>query len=366
MPRLAGKGRFLKQYFRLLLGRRAYASRTAYLALSQDFTSFKGGRYFSLLAYYLHMGGYRIVLVGEIGQSLGLVRHRFAKPLIESLVFSGIRRHLPSHLPSAALVVTDLDHVRPEARVARLRFGYELKSGGDYDIAMPYGMFPAHYISGVVSTIRKLRSDVKSMRVFFSGSRQEDTYNSKRFVRQYSKLNRYQTINCLYASQTEKHYVTEAEGLGEACQPPFSPGLTLIDTDQVRVPERAWLPTLAKSDFFLACVGASMPLAHNAVESLGVGVIPILSYPEFFEPPLVDGETCLVFSDCASLEDAITRAVEMSTEKVAEIRARVTRYYDSYLDPCLFIEKLDESLALSQSVRVGLPFCDARLGQDVA
>lgn len=365
MPRIAGKGTFIARYAHLAASGRAMSGRTAYLILSQPFVAFKGGRYFSLLVHYLRSGGYRVILVGSLRQSLGLVRHRFGRPLVDHCILAGIRMRLPEKLPEDALIVTDREDVRPVARLAHLRYGYELKRGSHYSVAVPYGMFPSHYEGDAANEVRKLRSRLKTMRLFLSGSLQQDTYDSKRFVRRYSKMNRYQTVSCIYEADLMDQLVgTDAE-LEATLQPPYHAGFTFADTSRVRVPESQWLRTLARSDFFLSCVGASMPLSHNAVESLALGVVPILSYPEFFDPPLVDGETCLTFDDCEGLSAALTRGREMPQEQVRTMQVRVAQYYDEHLDPRRFVATLDAALpdAAASPLYIGMPFCDAGLGQ---
>ena len=40
-----------------------------------------------------------------------------------------------------------------------------------------------------------------------------------------------------------------------------------------------------------------MPMCHNIIESMAVGVIPITNYPEWFDPDLEHMKNCIVFDD---------------------------------------------------------------------
>ncbi len=223
---------------------------------------------------------------------------------------------------------------------------------------MPFGMFPAHYHRGAPEALGVLRESARVRRIFLSGSLQDDTYNSKRMERRFNKMNRHNKMVCVQNGFGAVHVVDTVEALRAAAEEAYRQGLTLVDTAGVRIPEKAWLPPLAQSDFFLACVGASMPLSHNIIESMALGVIPITSYPEFFDPPLVEGETCLAFAGCDGLLDALTRADAMEPHHVDAMRQRVIAYYDTHLDPRRFVEQVERT---PSPVRVGLTFCNATL-----
>ncbi len=105
-------------------------------------------------------------------------------------------------------------------------------------------------------------------------------------------------------------------------------------------PER-WPEELSRCRFFVAAPGNFMPPCHNAVESLALGVVPIISYPEWFRPHLQDGVNCLVYRDLVSLHRALDRALGMGPEEVRRLQEGAARYYDAYLDPRRVLQRLE-------------------------
>jgi hypothetical protein len=92
-----------------------------------------------------------------------------------------------------------------------------------------------------------------------------------------------------------------------------------------------WLYVLGLADFFLCLPGREMPMCHNAVEAMAVGSIPILSYPDWFHPPLEDGKNCIVFCSDDELVPAIRRALAMSEREIRVLRESATKYYETWL-----------------------------------
>lgn len=109
-------------------------------------------------------------------------------------------------------------------------------------------------------------------------------------------------------------------------------GSFLIDSNSARIKGHEWLGRLAASDFFLCPPGIVMPMCHNAVEALAVGAVPLICYPDWFEPALQDGVDCLAFRTVSELSAVLDRAMAMSDGEVARLREGAIRYYDEHLD----------------------------------
>ena len=106
------------------------------------------------------------------------------------------------------------------------------------------------------------------------------------------------------------------------------------------LPLKRWMRMLGVSDFFVAPPGIIMPFSHNIIESMAVGTVPITQYGDLFDPPLVDGETCLAFSDEASLRARIEHALRMRSDEIEHLRKNVEDYYDRHLDPRAVVGKI--------------------------
>lgn len=86
-----------------------------------------------------------------------------------------------------------------------------------------------------------------------------------------------------------------------------------------------------------------MPMCHNVIEAMAVGTIPIINYPEWLNPGLVDMENCIAFDSKADLAKKITEVLNMKREQIDEMRTRVIEYYQNNLDPAGFMKKLESN-----------------------
>lgn len=83
-----------------------------------------------------------------------------------------------------------------------------------------------------------------------------------------------------------------------------------------------------------------MPMCHNAIEAMAVGTIPLLEYPEYFHPPLQTGVNCIAFQGQSNLLEQVKRIKNMSREEVYQLRKAVISYYEKYLAPSAWVERL--------------------------
>lgn len=90
---------------------------------------------------------------------------------------------------------------------------------------------------------------------------------------------------------------------------------------------------LARSEFALCPPGVFMPHAHNLVEALAVGTVPVLNYAGFCRPPLTPGVDCLAFRTPADLVAAVRRALAAPPAEVRGMRQAAAALYDAHLSP---------------------------------
>jgi hypothetical protein len=117
----------------------------------------------------------------------------------------------------------------------------------------------------------------------------------------------------------------------------------VVDADSFRIDEEKWLETVGSSDFFLCPPGYVMPMCHNVIEAMAVGTIPIISYPEWFDPALRNMENCITFGDESDLIAKMHAVLEMDERKIAEMRQGVIDYYDTHLTADSFTRNLEFS-----------------------
>ena len=209
-------------------------------------------------------------------------------------------------------------------------------------ILMPYPVHPVHAGPDLRDRLQKCRTSKKKMRVFFSGDR--EGYVTNRIHYPKPKLPRLEVINTILQEMGDKALlVRDEQNLGSVCASGYVNRCLLMDQTESRIYETRWLSTLATSDFFLCPPGYVMPMCHNTVEAMAVGAIPIINYPEWFDPHLEHLQDCIAFDDKADLVVKLNAVLDMDAGQIARMRQRVIDYYDHYLAPESFVRKLESS-----------------------
>ena len=136
-------------------------------------------------------------------------------------------------------------------------------------------------------------------------------------------------------------HVKDAALLNQLFDGDFIDSCAIVDTSKMWIDPKDWLPDLSKADFFICPPGYVMPMCHNVIEAMAVGTIPIINYPEWFNPDLRHMENCIVFGDRDDLVKKINEVLDMGSQQVAEMRDRVIDYYENHLKPRKFINDIE-------------------------
>lgn len=240
-------------------------------------------------------------------------------------------------------------------------------SRSERSFSLPFFMHPDVYHTGLDRRLHELTAEKRRVRVFLGGNLSDayDTSAMKRFgVMNRSEVTR-AALEALSSEQMiEISQEADAETILEGSQT-----YTAATMPAAVLPLKKWMQILGVSDFFVAPPGIVMPFSHNIIEAMAVGTIPITQYGHLFDPPLVDGETCLAFSGKDSLKARIEQAVSMAEEEIAELRQNVVEYYDTHLDPEAVVRKIvdrrdtiDRIYVIAGPLSIG----NARLGLDLS
>jgi hypothetical protein len=209
-------------------------------------------------------------------------------------------------------------------------------------ILMPYPVHPVHQGLDLRDRLRKYRASEKRMRVFFSGDREGYVKNRIRYPR--PKLPRLDVINAILQEMGEKVLLVQGgRHLASVCAHGYANQCLIMDQNQPRIDETHWLQTLATSDFFLCPPGFVMPMCHNTVEAMAVGAIPIINYPEWFDPHLEHLKNCIAFEDKDDLLRSLNEVLQMDGEEISRMRRQVIDYYDDHLAPEAFVRRIESS-----------------------
>ena len=210
-------------------------------------------------------------------------------------------------------------------------------------IVMPYPVHPAHSGAGLAERLKECRQSQRRMRIFFSGDTEGYVRNRIRYPNE--KLPRLVVVNTIREQLGERLSVVQDEaGLAsELAGTEYRNRFLMADPGSFRIDSAKWLNTLAMADFFLCPPGYVMPMCHNTVEAMAVGAIPIINYPEWFQPRLAHLENCIVFGDGSDLIRQLHAVLTMSSNQIAEMRRRVIDYYEHYLTPESFTRRIETS-----------------------
>lgn len=295
-----------------------------------------GGRYyFSLVRDFIDAGFFPVFVAhrGTVA-SFGVGR---VKPLLlrERLGVIGSR----AELREPFLLITDRPGMASGAasRVVKVDYARRIASGPD-EIPFPVFVHPRLADGTALPFVYPAQAE-RPVRLFFGGNTSEGKYDRNVIGEVYSMLTRREMLEIAIGEVGEPriHRPREAGGWLASDVPH---AFVLCETQICRIPSERWLEALAKGDFFLACPGVGMPLCHNLIEAMAAGAIPILQYSRYLTPQLQDGVNCLAFDDAASLRAVIARVLAMSRQEVLALRAGTQAYYDQYLAPGRFADRL--------------------------
>ncbi len=212
---------------------------------------------------------------------------------------------------------------------------------GEAAFPLAFPMFPAIYKSGQDLRLADLRQQRRDWGLFFGGDAHPQKYSKQTTQNIYGVLGRARVLELLeqgLPARQQLSPMTAAE-LDAALNNAFA-GLVKINTRHCSINADAWLATLARARFFLACPGVRYPMSHNLIEALALGSVPILQYAERLFPALEHGKNCLVYRNETELLEVVRQALAMPPHLWQQMSAAAQAYYDQYLAPQVVIQQL--------------------------
>jgi len=228
-------------------------------------------------------------------------------------------------IPKETILLTDHRKHNYAGKTILVDYQHRLCQG-DREIALPFSCSPS-ILHKNLNFEELSQKHPRTNQVFFGGAAQRPKYASQTLSDKYNVVTRADALDQIL------------EAINNKVIAPNSP-LKLHYKPEDRIPYDQWMPTLGASEFFLALPGVEMPLSHNLIESLAVGTIPILQYPQYMSPPLIHDETCLVYHDKESLIDTIKSVFSMSPEKKLDLSTKAKTYYNTHLKLGCFANNL--------------------------
>lgn len=239
----------------------------------------------------------------------------------------------------ANLVIAD----RPNGFGILLDTAYFSKSRPTRSLRLPFLMNPSIYHTGTHEDLPQIARNKRHIKIFLGGNL-DDSYENSGVENRFGIENRARirrTIETDFADSDALVIASTREEALKILNRPDPVDLFLLRNNVVS--NKEWMELLSASSFFIAPPGTLMPFSHNIIEAMAMGTIPITQYGDLFDPPLIDGKTCLVFNDKRSLNDVVTCAINATQEQIQDLRRNVINYYNDQLDPKKIVDKIDRS-----------------------
>jgi hypothetical protein len=301
--------------------------------------AFRHGRYGFQLLNYFSLAGYRIVFfrsLGFLSTLTGYDRMVFNLPGV--LLWR--RRMAGKGRPYPWLQLGDVGMSSPPFEMSArfvIDLDYFRETTGECGFHLPYFIHP---LLGRRLGKEERRHSGTRRRLLMYG--QPDLpFDRARLEGHFGLVGRSEVFERLGSSHLPRYVPSDFQDLLRWLQQPAaSHALCLIDSRKVWIPVDRWLEVLSAFDCFIATPGYCMPHAHNLMEAMAVGTVPILQYHRHLHPPLVPGRECLSFSGPDDLLHIVGQVLHMDDADIARLREGVLQYYSSHVDPCAVISRL--------------------------
>ncbi|MGB7347630.1 MAG: hypothetical protein WBD20_25630 [Pirellulaceae bacterium] len=315
------------------------------------------GRHFAAIAHYAAQNQSAVVIRCR-RVLLGAIAHKpFGGQMLEMANVRWVSEK--TALPDNALVLTDVAKENASRDTGRASVVELLISKDvlEHCPVMPYPMHPGVLPHASDTTLGAARKTEGRRGIFFAGS-QRAKYGREVLRQGFGVLNRIEILE--FVRETFSSRVVTSAVESNVRMPVVLPARA----DSKAAPPisiQEWLPMLAKHQFFLCCPGIAQPMCHNVVESMSVGTIPIIEYPERFSPQLTDGVNAVCYQGRGGLREAIDRIDQMNDEEICQLSRNVMSHYDQHLDATQFMADLIHSSDERGVQQICLPFHDENL-----
>ena len=205
--------------------------------------------------------------------------------------------------------------------------------------ALPYIMHPSNYLHSDFNILQK------NIGILMSGNFEERIYNTNVIPNNFGLLNRWE----IYTEILKHKKILSISGdelVGDLYTGSFKDKLVLMKWQSGAIPTEKWRYYLSSAEFIFCAPGMTMPMCHNVLEAMSVGVIPILNYPHWLNPSLKDNFNCLVYKSIVDVKSIIDKALSLSSEEKIKMSKEVLNYYKKYYKLFDFNENPNKELIL--------------------
>lgn len=207
----------------------------------------------------------------------------------------------------------------------RVNFNYKKVYSTDEYVkeAVPYIMHPRNYLIPEPSLLDK------KVGIVMSGNFEAKIYDSDVITKNFQLLNRWQIYNEIIKHKAVVT-ITGTEFKEQLASSICKNSFVVMKWQQGAIPSAEWRHYLSSAKFLFCAPGMTMPMCHNVIEAMSVGVVPIINYQNWLNPSLVDEKNALLYQSEASISQVIDKALQMDDSEYFELQKNVIVYYESY------------------------------------
>jgi len=208
---------------------------------------------------------------------------------------------------------------------------------------LPYFMYAKSYETCQDQLVDLYRSNDRKIKMIFAGNTSQTYYNNLKLKNNYGKLTRVEGVNTLLelddkvrCGEGRKNFekIMNIKGYANECR-------ILLTNEKFPIKPNEWFKLLSTSDFFICLSGTDQPICHHTIESMAIGTIPIVGYPEWFFPSLEHKKNAIVYDGKEDLIKKFNEVLAMSTEEIIKMRKNVIDYYERHLSAESFIREFE-------------------------
>lgn len=205
--------------------------------------------------------------------------------------------------------------------------------------AIPYIMHPRNYLISAPSLLDK------KVGIVMSGNFEAKIYDSDAISKNFQLLNRWQ----IYSEIIKHKAVITLTGTDFKQQLPssvFEDKFVVMKWQQGAIPSEEWRHYLSSAKFLFCAPGMTMPMCHNVLEAMSVGVVPIINYENWLNPTLIDEKNALLYQSEDSILKVIDKALSISDAQFALLQRNVIEYYQTFYSSYDFENNRHKTLIL--------------------
>ena len=212
-------------------------------------------------------------------------------------------------------------------------------------IWIPYFFHPYMYKLKQDKRILGMRKTPKKIRAFFGGNTTIKYYNNPALRSCYGQMSRSEGVNALMELGDKAKLINRTADYRKVLNgASYRNECFIFKTDRAGfIRHEEWTRGVVASDFFVCLSGTDLPMCHNAIESMAVGTIPIISYSDWFFPSLEHKKNAIIYTDKADMILKIKEVFEMKKDEIQCMRENVLQYYDTYLVSGRFIQNVERT-----------------------